>query len=100
MIGILLKDSSYEQDIRELLMAFYPGESFAHEEKEDVSFYVTGEYESESGGEGYFCLRLVEEGKEKDSRRFAIRYGNRLPANRRMSARPFLHRKHTTPEKP
>ena len=80
MIGILLKDSSYEQDIRELLMAFYPGESFAHEEKEDVSFYVTGEYESESGGEGYFCLRLVEEGKEKDSRRFAIRYGKRLEA--------------------
>ena len=25
MIGILLNDSAYEQDIRELLMAFYPG---------------------------------------------------------------------------
>ena len=31
MIGILLNDSAYEQDIRELLMAFYPGQTFAHE---------------------------------------------------------------------
>ena len=30
MIGILLNDSAYEQDIRELLMAFYPGQTFAH----------------------------------------------------------------------
>ena len=27
MIGILLNDTAYEQDIRELLMAFYPGET-------------------------------------------------------------------------
>ena len=26
MIEILLNDKAYEQDIRELLMAFYPGE--------------------------------------------------------------------------
>ena len=31
MIGILLNDTAYEQDIRELLMAFYPGQTFAHE---------------------------------------------------------------------
>ena len=37
MLGILLNDASYEQDIRELLMAFYPGESFAHEKKDDVA---------------------------------------------------------------
>ena len=34
MTGILLNDASYEQDIRELLMAFYPGESFVHEKQE------------------------------------------------------------------
>ena len=27
MIAILLNDASFEQDIRELLMAFYPGET-------------------------------------------------------------------------
>ncbi|ADL06117.1 coproporphyrinogen dehydrogenase HemZ [Lacrimispora saccharolytica] len=32
MIGLLLDDQSFEQDIRELLMAFYPGEGFVHEE--------------------------------------------------------------------
>ena len=40
MIGILLKDASYEQDIRELLMAFYPGETFAHERTEEAALYV------------------------------------------------------------
>ena len=32
MIGIILDGQSFEQDIRELLMAFYPGETFTHEE--------------------------------------------------------------------
>ena len=49
MIGILLNDASYEQDIRELLMAFYPGEGFAHERTGGVDFYVEGTYEPESG---------------------------------------------------
>ncbi|MFQ8842360.1 MAG: hypothetical protein ACLR8P_17115 [Clostridium fessum] len=34
MIAILLNDASFEQDIRELLMAFYPGETFTHKEEE------------------------------------------------------------------
>ena len=42
MIGILLNDSAYEQDIRELLMAFYPGQTFAHEMQEDLDFFVEG----------------------------------------------------------
>lgn len=32
MIAIILDDNAFEQDIRELLMAFYPGESYIHEE--------------------------------------------------------------------
>lgn len=40
MIGILLDDNAFEQDIRELLMAFYPGETFVHEEKPEAAFYV------------------------------------------------------------
>ena len=34
MIGILLSDQSFEQDIRELLMAFCPGQKFTHDEGE------------------------------------------------------------------
>ena len=34
MIGIILDDNAYEQDIRELLMAFYPGETYIHEERD------------------------------------------------------------------
>ncbi len=42
MIGILLNDNAYEQDIRELLMAFYPGQTFTHEMQNDLDFYVEG----------------------------------------------------------
>lgn len=42
MIGILLDSHAYEQDIRELLMAFYPGENFVHEENPEAAFYVKG----------------------------------------------------------
>ncbi len=57
MIGILLNDNSYEQDIRELLMAFYPGETFAHQEGAEVSFYVEGKV-NEARDE--FELRIFE----------------------------------------
>lgn len=40
MIGLLIQDNQYEQDIRELLMSFYPGEVYAHEIKEGADFYV------------------------------------------------------------
>ncbi len=40
MIGLLIQDNAFEQDIRELLMSFYPGETYAHEAAEGVAFYV------------------------------------------------------------
>ena len=40
MIGLLIQDNAFEQDIRELLMSFYPGETYAHEVKDGVEFYV------------------------------------------------------------
>ncbi len=40
MIGLLIQDNVFEQDIRELLMSFYPGETYAHEVKDGVRFYV------------------------------------------------------------
>lgn len=51
MIGIILEDCTFEQDIRELLMAFYPGETFVHEKQEGVSFYV--ECKKDESGTGY-----------------------------------------------
>lgn len=78
MKGILLNDSAYEQDIRELLMAFYPGESFTHEEEDGVSLYVEGHWFGEAGGS--FRLRLIEDGKILGERMFPIDYTNRLEA--------------------
>ena len=36
MIVLLLEEVSFEQDIRELCMAFYPGETYAYEKKDDA----------------------------------------------------------------
>lgn len=60
MIAILLNDQAYEQDIRELLMAFYPGESFVYERDEDAAIAVVGRL-SEDGGS--YHLFLVARGK-------------------------------------
>lgn len=56
MIGILLNDYAYEQDIRELLMSFYPGESFTREEQGGQSFSVVGKYHS---GRKEYTLELL-----------------------------------------
>lgn len=91
MIGILLNDMSYEQDIRELLMAFYPGESFAHEEKEELAFVLEGIYEArgeecrteDSNAEeksGIFRFRIMENGEERETAEFPVRYGDRQNA--------------------
>ena len=55
MIGLLIQDNVFEQDIRELLMSFYPGEAYAHEVKDGVSFYVESRL-----GEGEVSLRIWE----------------------------------------
>lgn len=65
MIGLLLNDCAYEQDIRELLMAFYPGETFAYEEGAEVSFYVQGKV---SEDRSQFSLRVREKDGTPESR--------------------------------
>ncbi len=62
MIGILLNDNAYEQDIRELLMAFYPGETFVHEEREDLDLAVKG---TVNGDGTEFGLSLVFSGSSQ-----------------------------------
>ena len=76
MLGILLNDPSYEQDIRELMMAFYPGETFAHEKQDEVRMYVEGVY----NGAGEFCLRMLCDDRTEDERTFQLDYSNRLAA--------------------
>lgn len=76
MLGILLNDPSYEQDIRELMMAFYPGETFAHEKQDEVRMYVEGVY----NGAGEFCLRVLCDDRTEDERTFQLDYSNRLEA--------------------
>ncbi|MCI9569439.1 MAG: coproporphyrinogen dehydrogenase HemZ [Lachnospiraceae bacterium] len=78
MRGILLNDDAYEQDIRELLMAFYPGESFTHEKEDNVTFYVEGDWSGEPDGQ--FCLRLLEDGNVLGERTFPLDYAKRLEA--------------------
>lgn len=77
MTGILLNDKAYEQDIRELLMAFYPGESFTHETSKEVTYYIEGTYQAEDGA---FCLRILDHGNELDKRTFSLDYKNRQEA--------------------
>lgn len=60
MIAILLNDNAYEQDIRELLMAFYPGESFVYEWDEDAAVAVVGQF---SEDRRTYKLFLVARGK-------------------------------------
>ena len=47
MIKIQLNDMSYEQDVRELLMAFYPGETFEY----DMVYKAFGDKAKEEGFE-------------------------------------------------
>lgn len=56
MVEILLNDRAYEQDIRELLMAFYPGETYSFEPAEGSLFSVEGILDK-SGKE--FSLKIL-----------------------------------------
>ena len=55
MVGIVLNDNAYEQDIRELLMAFCPGEEVVHEAHPSLRFCVEGIL-SEDRTEFELCL--------------------------------------------
>ena len=83
MIGLLIQDNAYEQDIRELLMSFYPGETYAHEVKEGVDFYVQTRLED---GEAVIGIwEKLENGEELDSD---------CPFHRKSrSLRPLCHKK-------
>ncbi len=62
MTGILLNDNAYEQDIRELLMAFFPGETFTHEVSENLDFCVRGTL---SEDRRFFTIQAISRGESK-----------------------------------
>ena len=57
-IGIDLEDGAFEQDVRELLMAFYPGAGFVYAEKlSEADILVTGRFLNSDGAEeGKYAL--------------------------------------------
>ena len=79
MIAILLNDNSFEQDIRELLMAFYPGETFTHKEEEtsECRLLVRGSREGDS-----FSLSVEEQEGERNLHFAQVRvdFSNRFEA--------------------
>ena len=62
MIGIILNDNSYEQDIRELLMAFFPGETFVHEVRYEVDLGLHGTLSEDRRS---FTIQVVSRGPRK-----------------------------------
>ena len=57
-IGIDLEDGAFEQDVRELLMAFYPGAGFVYAEKlSEADILVSGRFLNSDGAEeGKYAL--------------------------------------------
>lgn len=94
MIGILLNDSAYEQDIRELLMAFYPGETFSHEETTDNTFVIQGILDDSHSN---FTLRMkaAEQPFEQECS-FAVIYQDRFETKNRIKRHLYLMLKERT----
>lgn len=80
MIGILLSSSAYEQDIRELCMAFYPGEVYIHEEAPDIRLCLRGREDQEASG---FILTL-EEGDYLETQTVTVDYSDRFETKNRI----------------
>ena len=61
MISLILRDVPYEQDVRELFMAFYPGERYTHEADENAMISFTAEHSAEDAAR--YALTLAVRGK-------------------------------------
>lgn len=87
MITILLNDNSYEQDIRELLMAFFPGETFSYRPDETARLTVTG---TVSADERFFTLTLDNPGHASGSgfcrgrETLAVNYRDRMATKNKI----------------
>ncbi|WP_026892843.1 coproporphyrinogen dehydrogenase HemZ [Lacrimispora aerotolerans] len=82
MIGLFLDDQSFEQDIRELLMAFYPGESFAHEETEGEDYRL--KVQSQTREDSFFLTIRDMEGNEEITDSVNVHYPDRFETKNRI----------------
>ena len=108
MIGILLNDDAYEQDIRELMMAFFPGETFVHEYQDGLNLAVKGTLSDDrrtfalhviSFGEPQFFafseLKLEPEMREErraieGEQAIEVDYDNRFETKNKIKRRLYL----------
>ena len=82
MIGIILNDTAFEQDIRELLMAFCPGEAFVREKSGETGFDVEG---SIDGEKTHFTLAVrLKDGEVLAEETFPVDYGDRFETKNRI----------------
>ena len=81
MIEILLKDGtqSYEQDIRELAMAFCPGEPFVYEEKTEARLSVRARRVED----GEFAILVIEKDADTGGEKRRFEAGFKLTEDRR-----------------
>lgn len=103
MISIILNDNAYEQDIRELLMAFYPGETFAHEKKEEAHLSVVGQVSEDrqsyqiflvtKGGRGFHAWKMTPgERRELDvfDELIPVTYDERFDTKNKIKRRLYV----------
>ncbi|MGL5433857.1 MAG: coproporphyrinogen dehydrogenase HemZ [Lachnospiraceae bacterium] len=82
MIVILLNDNAYEQDIRELLMAFFPGETFGYQPDEQAHLVITQTWRED---EQLLELSMAADGKsELATELLAVDYRNRFETKNQM----------------
>lgn len=103
MIGIQLNDMAYEQDIRELLMAFYPGETFDYKEgqaaltvegllsQDRTRFLLTLSF---SGSSQFYAFRNLPEEIEEEARHLeeplTVDYDNRFETKNKIKRRLYV----------
>ncbi len=94
MIVLLLRDVPYEQDIRELFMAFYPGEEYCYEPvPEGGARAVLEGFRTEQGGRAGYGFRLMTQDGEtweyfcpEENSRFGTKSWIKQELYRRLSA--------------
>lgn len=105
MIGIFLNDNAFEQDIRELLMAFYPGETFCYEKQPGMRMAVEGTWNEDKtlfdlkpvfyGSASFYGMRGLPEAIEEECRHMeepvAAVPGDRTETKNRIKRRLYVH---------
>lgn len=88
MIALILTDVPFEQDIRELFMAFYPGEHYVHEPDNAAGLVFTAE-PAFSDAAGRYRMTIRESGKP-DQTFSSVRYSDRSASKNALKRALYL----------